>query len=126
MPISALICDDDLLLQDLLEFKLTAKGYDVRVVSDGEQALAAMEEKVPDVLVLDAMMPNLDGFETLRRIKANPLMDGVAILMLTARRKEEDIVSALQLGANDYLVKPFMPDELLARLTRLVPSSVAR
>ncbi len=126
MSLSILVCDDDPLLQDLLEFKLTAQGYSVRVVSDGEQALAAMEDDMPRLLVLDAMMPNMDGFETLRRIKAAPHLAGVAVLMLTARRKEDDVVLALNLGASDYLVKPFMPEELLARVKRLVMTEIVK
>lgn len=121
-----LVCDDDPLLQDLLEFKLTAQGYDVRLVSDGEQALAAMEDATPNLLVLDAMMPKMDGFETLRRMRTLPQMAHVAVLMLTARRKEDDVVLALNLGANDYLVKPFMPEELLARVKRLTMSETVK
>lgn len=126
MSVSILVCDDDPLLQDLLEFKLAAQGYRVRIVSDGEQALTAMEEEMPRLLVLDAMMPKMDGFETLRRIKASPHLAGVAVLMLTARRKEDDVVLALNLGASDYLVKPFMPEELLARVKRLSLGEAAR
>ncbi|HEY8572279.1 response regulator [Phenylobacterium sp.] len=120
MPgMDVLIADDDPLLRALLEHKLGAADYVVRSVEDGRAALEALERQRPDVLVLDAMMPVMDGFETLRRIKANPDLAGVVVVMLTALKREEDVVSALKLGAADYLAKPFNPDELVARLDRL-------
>lgn len=75
----------------------------------------------PAVLVLDAMMPILDGFEVLRRLKGDDQTRPIAVVMLTALKRQDDIVSALQLGAADYLPKPFNPDELVARLARLAP-----
>jgi DNA-binding response OmpR family regulator len=114
-----LIADDDPLLRALLEHKLGAADYAVRSVEDGRAALEAVERQRPDLLVLDAMMPVMDGFETLRRIKANPDLASVVVVMLTALKREEDVVSALKLGAADYLAKPFNPDELVARLDRL-------
>jgi two-component system alkaline phosphatase synthesis response regulator PhoP len=120
---SVLICDDDPLLRELLEFKLSLRGYAVRVAADGAEALAAIDDAPPDVLVLDAMMPNVDGYETLRRLRADPRRASLPVLMLTARRRADDVVSALELGANDYLVKPFMPEELLARIGRLAPKA---
>ncbi|RCW81532.1 response regulator transcription factor [Phyllobacterium bourgognense] len=115
-----LICDDDLLLLDLVEFKLKAKGYSVVRAENGEDALVAMAAERPDLIVLDAMMPLLDGFEVLKRVKQDPNFSPVPVVMLTARRAEKDIVSALDRGADDYLVKPFIPDELLARISRLL------
>jgi DNA-binding response OmpR family regulator len=117
---SVLICDDDELLLDLLEYKLNARGYRVTRALDGEEAMAKLGENRPDILVLDAMMPRLDGFEVLRRIKEDESLTRLPVLMLTARKQERDIVSALELGASDYLVKPFNPDELLARLGRIL------
>jgi DNA-binding response OmpR family regulator len=115
-----LICDDDLLLLELVEFKLKAKGYSVVRAENGEDALVAMAAERPDLIVLDAMMPLLDGFEVLKRVKQDPNFAPVPVVMLTARRAEKDIVSALDRGADDYLVKPFIPDELLARISRLL------
>ncbi len=115
-----LICDDDPLLIELMEFRLRSKGYDVVTAADGEEALAKASSEKPDLVVLDAMMPRLDGFEALARIKANPDLAGVRVIMLTARKAEREIVSALERGADDYLIKPFIPDELLARLSRLL------
>lgn len=113
-----LIADDDPLLRAILEHKLAATGYRVHAVEDGRAALEAARELSPAVIVLDGMMPVLDGFEALRRIKADAELGHIPVVMLTALKRQEDIVSALQLGAADYLSKPFNPDELVARLLR--------
>jgi len=115
-----LICDDDPLLLELMEFRLRAKGYEVITAVDGAEALVKAEQDGPDIVVLDAMMPKADGLEVLARIKANPILAETPVVMLTARKAERDIVSALEKGADDYLVKPFIPEELLARLARLI------
>ncbi|MDT3381633.1 response regulator transcription factor [Labrys portucalensis] len=115
-----LICDDDPLLLELMEFRLQAKGYDVVKAVDGAEALSRVGGERPDIVVLDAMMPKSDGFEVLARIKNDPDLSAIPVVMLTARKGEKDIVSALEKGADDYLVKPFIPEELLARLARLV------
>lgn len=115
-----LICDDDPLLVDLLEYRLANRGYDVVVARDGSEAVALLEQDIPDAIVLDAMMPVIDGYEVLRRVRENEKTANTPVLMLTARRQEQDIVGALELGASDYLVKPFIPEELMARLSRLM------
>ncbi len=115
-----LICDDDLLLLELMEFRLQTKGYDVVRAVDGAEALTKARAESPDIIVLDAMMPKSDGFEVLGRIKGDPNTSDIPVIMLTARKGERDIVSALEKGAEDYLVKPFIPEELLARLSRLL------
>ncbi|MER9240894.1 response regulator [Mesorhizobium sp. M0633] len=115
-----LICDDDPLLLELIEFRLRAKGYEVIKAVDGAEALAKAEQDRPDIIVLDAMMPKADGIEVLARIKGDPALSETLVVMLTARKAEKDIVSALEKGADDYLVKPFIPEELLARLARLL------
>ena len=114
-----LIADDDPLLRAILEHKLAAAGYTVTSVENGREALERTELDRPAIVVLDAMMPVMDGFEALRRIKANPTLHDVEVVMLTALKREADVVSALKLGAADYLAKPFNPDELVARLDRL-------
>lgn len=120
MPQSqVLIADDDPLLRAILEHKLAAAGYEVRCVEDGRAALAAAEMTAPNLVVLDAMMPVMDGFEVLRRMKENPALKGVTVVMLTALKRDKDVLEALKLGAADYLAKPFNPDELVARLDRL-------
>ncbi len=116
-----LVADDDPLLRDILEHKLSRAGYSVALAEDGRAALDQARALRPAVLVLDAMMPVLDGFEVLRRLKGDDQTRDLIVVMLTALKRQDDIVSALQLGAADYLAKPFNPDELVARLARLAP-----
>ena len=118
-----LICDDDPLLVDLLDYRLTSRGYDVVIARDGGEALARLQESAPDAIVLDAMMPVADGFEVLRRIREDEALAGIPVIMLTARKQERDIIEALELGASDYIVKPFIPEELVARLGRVLETS---
>ncbi|QYU66721.1 response regulator [Leptolyngbya sp. 15MV] len=107
-------------MTELLEYRLAARNYRPVVAHDGREALSRLEDSAPDAVVLDAMMPVHDGFEVLRRIRASSKHAAIPVIMLTARRGEKDILEALEIGANDYLVKPFMPEELLARLARLL------
>lgn len=120
-----LIADDDPLLRSLLVHKLSADGHDVLTAEDGAQTLAVIAEQNPDLIVLDALMPIMDGFEVLRRLKGGVLTTA-PVIMLTALKREQDIVGALQLGAADYLVKPFIPDELSQRVRRLLLTAPAR
>jgi len=120
MPHSeVLIADDDSLLRTVLEHKLVAAGYAVLSVEDGRAALATASASRPAAIVLDAMMPVMDGFEALRRLKADPELKAIPVVMLTALKREDDVVSALRLGAADYMAKPFSPEELVARIDRL-------
>ncbi|WP_237392268.1 response regulator transcription factor [Aurantiacibacter rhizosphaerae] len=115
-----LIADDEPLMRELLEFRLAQRDYHPVTAADGREALARLEDSSPDAVVLDAMMPVHDGFEVLRRMRSSPRHANTPVIMLTARRGEKDILEALEIGVNDYLVKPFMPEELLARLARLL------
>ncbi|SMF61190.1 Response regulator receiver domain-containing protein [Allosphingosinicella indica] len=115
-----LVCDDDDLLVDLLEHRLGARGFEVIVARDGGEAVAAASSERPDAIVLDAMMPVLDGHEVLRRLGRREETASIPVIMLTARKQEKDILSALELGARDYLVKPFIPEELITRLNRVI------
>jgi DNA-binding response OmpR family regulator len=115
-----LIVDDDPLLIALVQHKLTSRGYTVATASDGEAGLECARALSPDVIVLDIMMPVLDGRSVLQRLREDPRLSDVPVVMLTAHAREEDIVDLLQLGASDYLVKPFSPEELAARIGRLV------
>lgn len=115
-----LVCDDDELLVDLLTYRLGSKGYSVSAARDGGEALARLAEDKPDAVVLDAMMPVVDGFEVLRRIREQADTASLPVVMLSARKQERDIVGALELGASDFVVKPFIPEELVARLARLL------
>ena len=116
-----LIADDDPLILDLVKHKLVSDGHEVLTAEDGEAALATAMSEVPDLVILDGMMPGLDGLEVLRRLKGDPRTAEIKVILLTARSREADIVEALSQGADDYLVKPFMPEELLARAKRVLP-----
>jgi DNA-binding response OmpR family regulator len=114
-----LLCDDDALLVDLVQYRLAARGWDVIVARDGGEAMERLAEGTPDAIILDAMMPVLDGYEVLRRLRESPATATTPVIMLTARKQETDVLRALDLGASDYMVKPFIPEELVARLARL-------
>ncbi len=116
-----LVADDDDLLQAVVEHKLCAAGYQVALASDGQAVMERIDLLRPDLIVLDAMMPIMDGFEVLRRLKADAQLKTIPVIMLTALKRESDVLTALNLGAADYLPKPFSPDELIARLARFAP-----
>lgn len=120
MSARILIADDEPLLTEMLGFRLRARGYQAVIAHDGREALARFEDAQPAAVVLDAMMPVHDGMEVLRRIRASEAGSAVPIIVLSARRGEQDIVRALQAGASDYIVKPFLPEELMVRLQRLL------
>lgn len=111
-----LLADDDPLLGELVQYKLEGSGHRVDIVGDGEAAMAAIAHQQPDLLILDSMMPAMSGHEVLQQLKASPDTAAIPIIMLTARKGQENVVSALQAGADDYVTKPFMPDEFLARV----------
>lgn len=118
-----LVADDEPDLARLVEFKLTRMGHAVVVVHDGAAALAALAGQGYDLLVLDAMMPGVDGFDVLREVRATPAMRDLPVIMLTARGQERDVVLGLSLGAQEYMTKPFSPAELAARVARLLPGA---
>jgi len=118
IPFEVLVVEDDAPLRDLVASRLRDAGYGVRTAASGPAALAAVDEAVPDLVVLDVMLPGLDGLEVCRRLRAaHPLL---YILMLTARAEELDRVVGLEVGADDYLTKPFSLQELLARIRAAV------
>jgi diguanylate cyclase (GGDEF)-like protein len=113
---SLLVVDDDPFIARLLEIELRAAGYDIRVASDGAQALSLAQERCPDLVLADVMMPNMDGFELTRRLRQDPRTAAVSIIMLTARGLSADKLEGFAIGADDYIVKPFDTPELLARI----------
>ena len=115
---AVLVAEDDRSVRDSLVLALQIEGYEVESVVDGEMAIAAFARRAPDVVVLDVMMPKLDGLSVCRQIRAG--RSDVPVLMLTARHEVSDRVGGLDAGADDYLVKPFALDELLARLRALL------
>jgi two-component system KDP operon response regulator KdpE len=108
-----LVVDDEPPIVRLVKAKLKVDGYEVLTAYRGEEALTILEDEVPDLIVLDVMMPDMDGFETLRRIREH---SQVPVVMLTARGSDADKLKGLQSGADDYVTKPFNPDELEARI----------
>jgi len=108
----ALIADDDRVLADVVAFTLRREGFQVIHAYDGEKALQRWAEEQPDLVVLDVNMPKLDGFAVCRRIRAQ---SDTPILLLTVRGEEDDVVRGLELGADDYITKPFSPRQLVAR-----------
>jgi two-component system response regulator MprA len=113
-----LVVDDDPAVRESLRRSLAFNGYQVKLAADGEQALRAVADSRPDAVVLDVMMPKLDGLATCRALRAAG--DDVPVLMLTARDEVADRVAGLDAGADDYLPKPFALEELLARLRALL------
>ncbi|NCP24757.1 MAG: response regulator [Erythrobacter sp.] len=115
-----LIADDDPILVELVRFRLEGAGYQVLEATDGQQAIEAVKTERPDLIVLDSMMPLLSGREVLLYLQKNTATKDIPVIMLTARSGESDIVSAIRSGASDYLTKPFIPQELLVRIEKLL------
>jgi len=111
-----LVIDDEEDILELVKYNLAKEGYRVTGVLSGEKALTKAKEEMPDVVLLDLMLPGLDGLEVCRRLKNNPATAQIPIVMLTAKGEDADIVTGLELGADDYVTKPFSPRVLLARI----------
>jgi DNA-binding response OmpR family regulator len=108
-----LVVDDEPSISEVVGLYLRRAGYHVLVAHDGQAALEALEEQPPDLVVLDLMLPKVDGLEVARRLRA---VGDTPIIMLTARREERDRIAGLEMGADDYVVKPFSPQELVSRV----------
>ena len=116
----ALVIEDDDHIGQLLQFMLERENYRVHLARDGRAGKAFIEsEPAPAIALLDVMLPFYDGFQLVGLVRAQPGWESVPVIMLTAKTQERDIVRALDAGANDYIVKPFQPKELLARVRRL-------
>ena len=111
-----LVADDDEDIVRFVEVNLRLEGYEVHTVSDGEQALEAAYELTPDLILLDVMMPKLDGFEVCQRLRSDSRTKHISVIMLTAKSLSADKVVGLTAGADDYMIKPFDPIELIARV----------
>jgi len=121
---TAVVVEDDQIIVTLLEHMLSRQGFVVRVAHDGRQATEFIETlPPPDLVLLDVMLPYVDGFELIRKIREHATWNQVPVIMLTSKSQEQNIVRALDYGANDYLVKPFRPGELLARIRRVTKLS---
>lgn len=120
-----LVVEDEPDIAYLLRFIMERQGFGVDSRADGRAALEALEGPVPDLILTDLMLPYLDGVELIQRVRERDGWKTVPIVMLTARSGESDIVRAFDNGADDYIVKPFQPDELLARVKRLLRRTLA-
>ncbi len=115
-----LVVDDEEDIRELVSLNLDREGYTVLTCETGEQALALARAKKPDLVLLDLMLPGIDGLEVCKRLKADPARQHVPVVMLTAKGEESDIVAGLELGADDYVTKPFSGKVLVARVRRLL------
>ncbi len=122
MPVHALIVEDEESILLSLEFLLTEEGYSVVTAQDGAAALNAAAAQTPDLVLLDVMLPHIDGFEVCRQMRANPLLKNTRIMMVTARGRESEVEHGLSLGADAFLSKPFSTRELMEKIRSLLAS----
>ena len=115
-----LVVDDEIYIVHILEFTLTMEGYEVLTAADGEEALRRLEQDRPDLVVLDVMMPKVDGYEVLRRIRADEDFRQMPVILLSAKGRPMDRETGLEIGADDYIVKPFSPRRLLEKIQNLL------
>ena len=123
MKPSILIVEDEPALVDLLRYNLEANGFEVRASMDGDEALMMVDERLPDLIVLDWMLPSVSGIEICRQLRRKTATRQVPIILLTARTEESDRIRGLESGADDYVTKPFSPTELLARVRAVLRRS---
>ena len=116
MSIKILVVEDEEAISHLLKYNLTAEGFEVNIVDDGDDALISAEEFQPDIILLDWMLPNVSGIEICRQLRARKETRAIPVIMLTARAEEEDRLRGFDKGADDYVTKPFSMKELVARI----------
>ena len=116
MSISVLLVEDDAAIRDMINFSLRQTGFTCEAVEDGETGLDWLKNQQPDMILLDWMLPGIDGIEFIRRLRANEFLASIPVIMLTAKGESEDMVKGLSVGADDYINKPFSPPELIARI----------
>jgi len=119
-PARILIVDDNPSNVDILRARLAAHGYEIITAADGEEALATIHEHLPDLILLDVMMPKLDGIEVCRRVRADPKLPFIPIVMVTAKSDSKDVVAALEAGGDEYLTKPVDQGALVARVKSML------
>jgi len=115
-----LVVEDDAAIRDMLCFSLRHAGFVCEPVADGEQGLKWLGQAKPDIILLDWMLPGIDGIEFIRRLRSNEYTADIPVIMLTAKGESEDLVKGLSVGADDYVNKPFSPPELIARIKALL------
>ena len=115
-----LVVDDEEDILELVRYNLFKNGYQVTCVSSGELAMQKLKEETPHIILLDLMLPEVDGLDVCRSLRSNPATVNIPIIMITAKGEDADIVTGLELGADDYLTKPFSPRVLLARIRAIL------
>jgi len=120
-----LVVDDEIYIVHILDFSLGMEGYEVLTALDGEQALERLKSDKPDLIVLDIMMPKLDGYEVCRTIKTNPATQHIPVILLSAKGRNVDQKMGFDVGADDYITKPFSPRKLVERINALLGQSVS-
>ncbi len=118
--IKVLVVDDESAIREMIRFALGKSDMKVTCAASGKEALEKINERPPDIILLDWMMPNMSGPELTRRLRKNPVMKAYPIIMLTAKVSEDDKVTGLNAGADDYIIKPFSPRELIARINAVL------
>ena len=111
-----LVIDDEEYIQHILNFSFGAEGYEVVTAADGEEGIRKAKSEKPDIIVLDIMMPKMDGYEACKRLKSDPSTKNIPVILLTAKGREVDRKLGSQAGADDYVVKPFSPGRLIERV----------
>ncbi len=117
-PSKVLVAEDDVIIAHLVEFKLQQQGYVVLSARNGETALDLAKSEHPTLIILDVMMPIINGFQVLEGVKRTPELKDIPVILLTANGRDADIERGLEMGAADYIVKPFSPNELMARVKK--------
>jgi len=120
-----LVVDDEIYIVHILDFSLGMEGYEVVTALDGEQALERVASEKPDLIVLDIMMPKLDGYEVCRTVKSNPATKNVPVILLSAKGRNVDQKMGFDVGADDYITKPFSPRKLVERINQLLGQAVS-
>ena len=120
---TVLVVEDEPHILDPLEFLLERNGFSVRAVTDGVAAYRSIEQSPPDLVLLDVMIPNIDGFEVLRMVRGRFDESALPVVILSAKGQEADRLKARELGANDFITKPFSNSDLIARIARQLPGS---
>jgi len=121
-----LIVDDEEDVLELVRYNLVKEGYTVQTAACGEDALKKVATKLPDLIVLDLMLPGIDGLTICKKLKAESKTQNTPVIMLTAKSEESDVVTGLEIGADDYITKPFSPKVLIARIRRLLHRNIAQ
>lgn len=121
-----LVVDDEPAIRRIIALNLKADGYEVMEAADGVVALEDMRSWHPDLVLLDVMMPRMDGFEVIRQVKANSALASIPVVILTARGREPDVLRGLRQGAADYVPKPFSPSELALRIRRILDQAASQ